>query len=106
MEYRRKNRAALKAKKAERHKRTYDPVKAAVVRKKRMPRHVEYCGTFLGLTFGDIRRAAEAYGKCLDAAKETDRLRAALEKIADDPFSVDEGLLRIARNALAEPPSK
>jgi hypothetical protein len=25
------------------HKRTYDPVKAAVERKKRMPRHVEYC---------------------------------------------------------------
>ena len=28
---------------AEYHKRTYDPVKAAIIRKKNMPRHVEYC---------------------------------------------------------------
>lgn len=33
----------IKAKKAEYHKRTYDPEKAAVERKKRMPWHVEYC---------------------------------------------------------------
>lgn len=33
----------LKVRKAEYHKRTYDPVKAAELRKKRMPRHVEYC---------------------------------------------------------------
>jgi hypothetical protein len=33
----------LRAKKAEYHKRTYDPAKAAVERKKRMPKHIEYC---------------------------------------------------------------
>lgn len=33
----------LKAQKALRHRRTYDPVKAARERKKRIPRHVEYC---------------------------------------------------------------
>jgi hypothetical protein len=33
----------LKAKKAEYHKRTYDPAKAAEERKRRMPSHVEYC---------------------------------------------------------------
>lgn len=33
----------LKAEKAAYHKRTYDPAKAAAVRAKRMPRHVEYC---------------------------------------------------------------
>jgi hypothetical protein len=33
----------LKARKHEFHLRTYDPVKAAKVRKKRMPQHVEYC---------------------------------------------------------------
>lgn len=42
-EYRRKNRAMLKRKKAAYFKRTYDPVKAAIKRKKTMPRHVEYC---------------------------------------------------------------
>lgn len=33
----------LKAEKAAYHKRTYDPIKAAVERQKKMPRHVEYC---------------------------------------------------------------
>lgn len=42
-EYRRKNHAQRKVQKAEYHRRTYDPVKAAVERKKRMPRHIEYC---------------------------------------------------------------
>lgn len=41
--YRAKNGAMLKQKKAARHKATYDPAKAAVERKKRMPLHVEYC---------------------------------------------------------------
>jgi hypothetical protein len=42
-EYRKKNLTALKAKKHEYFQRTYDPVKAAEVRKGRMPYHVEYC---------------------------------------------------------------
>ena len=42
-EYRKKNRAMLKAKKAAWFQRTYDPVKAAKDRKKTMPKHVEYC---------------------------------------------------------------
>jgi hypothetical protein len=42
-EYRRKNRARLKAQKAAYFQRTYDPVKAAKERKKKMPQHVEYC---------------------------------------------------------------
>lgn len=42
-EYRKKNRALLKAKKAEYFQRTYDPAKARVERKKNMARHVEYC---------------------------------------------------------------
>ena len=42
-EYRRKNRARLKAEKAAYFQRTYDPVKAAKERKKKMPKHVEYC---------------------------------------------------------------
>lgn len=43
MEYRDRNRAALKAKKADYYKRTRDPVKEAEKRKERMPLHVEYC---------------------------------------------------------------
>jgi len=42
-EYRKKNREALRKKKHDYFKRTYDPVKAAVKRKETMPRHVEYC---------------------------------------------------------------
>ena len=42
-EYRKKNHDLLKKKKHEYFKRTYDPVKAAVERKKNMPRHLEYC---------------------------------------------------------------
>lgn len=42
-EYRRKNRAMLKAKKAAYFQRTYDPVRAARERRERMPLHVEYC---------------------------------------------------------------
>lgn len=43
IEYRRLNRELLRAKKAEYHRRTYDPTEAAAQRKKRMPYHVEYC---------------------------------------------------------------
>lgn len=43
LQYRADNLAMLKAKKIAYHQRTYDPVKAAKVRKKRMSQHVEYC---------------------------------------------------------------
>lgn len=43
IEYRAKNHDLLKTKKHEYFKRTYDPEKAAIERKKRMPLHVEYC---------------------------------------------------------------
>lgn len=42
-EYRAKNRAMLKAKKAAYHRRTYDPEQARVDRKKRSAQHAEYC---------------------------------------------------------------
>jgi hypothetical protein len=41
--YRAKNAALLKKKKRRYHLATYDPEKAAVVRKLNMPRHVDYC---------------------------------------------------------------
>lgn len=45
MEYRKKNRAKLKALKAMRYQRDRDPVKEAAYRKAHMRRHVEYCRT-------------------------------------------------------------
>lgn len=41
--YREANLDVIKNKKKKYFQRTYDPTQAAVVRKKRMPRHVEYC---------------------------------------------------------------
>lgn len=41
--YREKNAARIKANHAAYFQRTYDPVEAAKERKKRMPKHVEYC---------------------------------------------------------------
>lgn len=43
VEYRAKNLKKILADKKAYHKRTYDPAKAAEVRKRRMPYHVEYC---------------------------------------------------------------
>jgi len=42
-EYREANREKLKAAKAARHKATYDPEKARIERKRRAPKHLEYC---------------------------------------------------------------
>lgn len=41
--YRKKNRTRIKAEKAAYFQRTYDPIKAAKERKKKMPAHLEYC---------------------------------------------------------------
>lgn len=43
MEYRKQHHESLKKKKAAWFKATYDPADAAIKRKERMPRHVEYC---------------------------------------------------------------
>jgi len=44
-EYRKKNAALLKAKKHDYFVKNYDPIKAALERKKKMAQHVEYCRT-------------------------------------------------------------
>lgn len=41
--YRREKQSIIKERKKEYFKKTYDPVKAAIDRKKKMPKHVEYC---------------------------------------------------------------
>lgn len=70
--YRAKNRALLKAKKAAYFRRTYDPKKAAVVRKKRMPLHVAYCRQPRYRAWKkryDQQRRDNEYGPFADAAR-------------------------------------
>lgn len=43
LKYHAENRSKRLAQKRKYHKKTYDPIKAAKERKKRMPKHVEYC---------------------------------------------------------------
>ncbi|MDP9954731.1 hypothetical protein J2X97_000368 [Epilithonimonas hungarica] len=43
--YRAENHDSIKKRKADYFKKTYDPAKASVERKKRMPKHIEYCRT-------------------------------------------------------------
>lgn len=72
MEYRRKNRALLKAKKAAYFQRTYDPAKAAIERKAKMPRHVEYCRRpeyKVKKQAYDQQRRDSAYGPLAEAAR-------------------------------------
>lgn len=42
-QFRKKNAEVIKKRKHEYFKKTYDPQKAAIERKKRMPKHIEYC---------------------------------------------------------------
>ena len=70
--YRARNIERLKAEKRAYFQRTYDPAKAAVERKKRMPRHVEYCRQpeyRAKKHIYDVRRYHEkAYGPLADAS--------------------------------------
>lgn len=61
----------IKAEKAARHKRTYDPVKAAVERAKNMARHIEYCRSPEYKAWKseyDRRRKFAAFGPFAEAA--------------------------------------
>lgn len=85
LEYRAKNREMLKAKKHEYFKRTYDPVAAAVERKKRMPKHIEYCRRpeyrVKKQVYDRKRRAAE-YGEFAEAFQLTIDLNRAIRERA------------------------
>ena len=69
----------LKIKKAAYFQRTYNPVEAAIIRKARMPYHVEYCRQPAyreKKTVYDLNRRAAAYGEFAEAYKlllEVDR---------------------------------
>jgi hypothetical protein len=70
LEYNKRNRDKRQNQKAEYHKRTYDPVRAAEHRKTRMPYHVEYCR---GQKYKvkkreyDKKRRASEYGPAAEA---------------------------------------
>lgn len=73
-EYRRKNRAMLKAKKAAYHLATYDPDAARIKRKKRAASHAEYCrqpSYKLWKREYDRRLRAREYGPFADAYQLT-----------------------------------
>ena len=68
--YRKKNLARKKAQAAAYFQRTYDPVKAAMERKKKRPQHVEYCRQPKYRAYKrryDKQRRASVYGAFADA---------------------------------------
>lgn len=75
--YRAANLTLLKAKKRAYHARTYDPVKAAVERKKNMPRHVEYCRR------PEYRRWKSGYDRKYRATKDFGPFAEAAMLVAD-----------------------
>lgn len=74
MEYRRKNLTWIKAKRAAHFRKTYDPAKAKIERKKRAAFHAEYCrrpSYRLWKAEYDRRRRASFYGPFADAFQLT-----------------------------------
>ena len=79
--YRKKNAKRIKANHAEYFQRTYDPAKAAIERKKRMPAHVEYCRQPKYKAYKreyDRKRRAGKFG---DFAEAYEALKALLKEI-------------------------
>ena len=65
-QYASKNKDRIKARNAAYFKRTYDPAKASIERKAKMPRHVEYCRRPEYRAYKriyDARRRSSAYGE-------------------------------------------
>lgn len=83
-EFRTINVIRIKKEKSEYHKRVYDPKKAAIKRKKNMPRHVEYCRQ------PEYKKWKSQYDKAYKAKKsygdfwECRLIIASIEKIVDD----------------------
>lgn len=86
-EYRSKNRTIIKKKKAAYFQLTYNPARAAIERKKTMPRHVEYCRQpkykEYKKNYDEQHRAKKWYGEFFESAivlknvkKEIDNFRA------------------------------
>lgn len=87
--YRKKNAAMLKAKKAAYFQKTYDPIKAAKERRKRMPKHIEYCRQPWYKDYKkayDKKKRGEKFGAFVEAKKVLDLLRAEINRQMPDRF--------------------
>lgn len=86
--YRAKNLATIKAKKKAHFQRTYDPVKAAIERKKTMPRHVAYCRRpeyrKKKQSYDEAHRAKKYYGPFAESVILLKNLDAEVTKRASD----------------------
>jgi hypothetical protein len=79
----RKTSPTLKARRHAFHVRTYDPVKAAKVRKKRMPQHVEYCRQPWYKAWKkeyDLRHRSKKFGAFADAYRLTMELNREIKR--------------------------
>lgn len=88
----------IKAAKRDYHKRTYDPVKAAAVRKQRMPHHVEYCRRpeyrEWKREYDRTYRANKEYGEFADCFLLVMDIRAeCLSQMTDYEIRLDKGTL-------------
>lgn len=87
--YRERNRERIRANHASYFQRTYDPVKAAKERKKRMPYHVKYCRQPWYVAWKreyDKRRRASKFGAFADAYKVLLKLVKEVKKQMPDRF--------------------
>jgi hypothetical protein len=93
--YRQKNIGRITVRKAEYHKRTYDPVKAAIERKKRAAFHVEYCrrpSYKLWKREYDRRRRDGEYGTFAEAFRLTVELnREIKERATNEQIRIANG---------------
>lgn len=88
-EYRRKNAKRLKAKKAAYFQATYDPIAAAIKRKKRMPYHVEYCRQPKYREYKksyDRKKRESKFGAFAEAYKVLRMLQAEIKRQMPDRF--------------------
>lgn len=97
-EYRKKNRAVLKAKKAAYFQATYDPIKAAIERKKRSEYHKEYCRSpeyrAWKREYDRQYRAKKEYGEYADCFLLAMDIRSeCLQQASDYQIRLDAGTL-------------
>lgn len=88
-EYRKRNRERIKANHAAYFQRTYDPVKAAKERKKKMPQHVEYCRQDWYKAYKrkyDRKRRAARFGAFAGAYAMLRKLQKEIKKQEPDRF--------------------
>lgn len=82
--YRARNLTSIKSKKRDYFKRTYDPKQAAVVRRKRMPIHVEYCRRpeyrKKKSAYDETRRDRLQFGEFAESAKLLRQIESEVEK--------------------------